>query len=279
MIAAGTLLSAVSQADLAFASLSSVSRTSVVHNIGSARWSISVANTAQAIPDGTGNGLAITPTNLRQTCTTNVTKNTTAVVSGGTSRVLTFSNVTGLSNGMTVTGQGIVNPGVTTITSRSLPNNTVTLSDGPETTSVGAAITFSSGCTNTYDSFIYLNNTGDIDISKVTFSQVVTTTSSYTMSIRSCNVGGVGTAIAAWTIPAVPATPTCAGTINTILASVVSGGTATPTTVASYSIPIPAGTSIQLRVLSSFATSATKTTTISVSVITSDLRASTNTNG
>ncbi len=156
-----------------------------------------------------------------------------------------------ITSGMTVTGTGIVNSGTNTVASTSSSGGSkyVTLTTGGNSSTANTILTFNTApvCTDSYSEFFSLNNTGTIDVLKVAI-----TTSSPSMTIQSCS----GT----WS----EAARTCSGTINSITPSAVS-----------QALPVAAGGTVRLRAVSSVAGA---TTTISVAVSTSDLRAATNTN-
>ncbi len=170
---------------------------------------------------------------------------------------VTVDVVTGISSGMTVTGTGIVNSGSNTVSSVSTGNKTVTLTTGGNTSPQNTILVFKNGqvCSNTYNEFFSVNNTGTVDVAKVALTE-----SFGTVVIQSCNTGGVGTPYAAWNEGA----RTCGGVINTVV-----------TDGLSHALSVLAGGTVRLR---AFSSSSDATTSISVSVSTSDLRDPTITN-
>ncbi|MCX6440203.1 MAG: hypothetical protein NTZ91_02715 [Actinobacteria bacterium] len=170
---------------------------------------------------------------------------------------VTVDFITGISSGMIVTGTRIVNSGSNTVSSVSTGNKTVTLSTGGNTSPQNTILVFKNApvCSNTYNEFFSVNNTGTVDVAKVALTE-----SSGTVVIQSCNTGGVGTPYAAWDEGA----RTCGGVSNTVV-----------TDGLSHPLSILAGDTVRLRALSS---SGNTSTSISVSVSTSDLRSPTNTN-
>ena len=166
-----------------------------------------------------------------------------------------------LSTGMTVSGSGITNSGSNTILLLNyggVNNKKITLAQGLNTSADSTILTFDSfvtTCTDSYNEFFSVNNTGTVDVAKVALTE-----SSGTVVIQSCNTGGVGTPYAAWDEGA----RTCGGVINTVV-----------TDGLSHTLSVLAGGTVRLRALSS---SGNTSTSISVSVSTSDLRSPTNTN-
>ncbi len=179
---------------------------------------------------------------------------------------------TALAVGMTVTGVGIVSSGTNTITAVDNARQQVTLRLGPNTSANFTTLKFSTACpgagvtSSALDGFFTIENSGSIAIQTLAITQTVTVTTTNSIKLQTCNVGGAGTASAAWNENA----GTCAGTINTIMTTTSANS---PQTVSGYSMPLSIGGDVRVRALS---TQANKTTTISVSVATTNTRAATN---
>ena len=171
-----------------------------------------------------------------------------------------------LAIGMIVSGTGIKNSGTNTIVNieyQSGHDNRITLADGPNTSVSGTTLTFTSSqnvCTTTYESFFSVNNVGSLNVSSINFQQTITSTSGGSMSILSCNIGGVGTSSAIWN----ESTGLCAGTMNTILLTTRGASLASATSsITGYSLPINSGQSRRLKIISS---QASRSSSISVSI-------------
>ncbi len=215
---------------------------------------------------GTNRITTISVANKRITLTSGVSTsalNTTlyfdaaATVNGGWSTSTTKISVslditTGIGVGMTVTGTGIINSGTNTVAAINTGSRTITLTTGGNTSVSNTVLVFKNApiCTNTFSEMFNVNNTGTIDVAKVSF-----TLSSGSVSLQKCSV--------AWT--EISGAGSCVG------------GTATSITAngISQTFAVPAGGTIRLRAVSSVANAAT---TISVAVSTADLRPAVNTN-
>ena len=171
-----------------------------------------------------------------------------------------------LAIGMIVSGTGIKRSGTNTIVSieyHSENDDRITLADGPNTSVSGTSLTFTSSqnvCTTTYESFFSVNNIGSLNVSRINFTQTITSTSGNSMTILSCNTGGAGSASAAWD----ETTGLCAGTMNTILLTTRGSSSASATsTITGYSLPINSGQSNRLKIISS---QASRSSSISISI-------------
>ena len=192
--------------------------------------------------------------------------------SNSSRRVGLQTATTALAVGMTVTGTGIVSSGTNTISAIDNGNQQVTLTLGPNTSANYTTLKFSTPCpgggvtSSSLDAYFTIQNSGNTPIQTLSITQTVTVTASNSIKLQTCNVAGTGTTSAAWN----ENTGTCAGTINTIMTTT---NTNSPQTVSAYSIPISVGGDVRIRAVS---TQAGKTTRISVSASTTDVRASRN---
>ena len=273
VILMATLSVITSQADFAFAISQAVSQNSTAQVISSGTWAAYAEDASGNAP--TGSAYTLTPSNTRTTCSsiTSYTKTTTSGWSNSNSRV-TLNNITSLVVGMTVSGTGIKNSGTNTISAIDVGNKRVTLSAYPNTSSTGTTLTFSTVpvCVSSYDKFFSVINSGSYDIATLTIANSVSTTSGNSIQLQSCNIGGAGTASAAWDEP----NGTCAGTINVIMTTIGAGaGANSPQSISGYSLPISSGGSVRLRALS---TQSGSSATVSIAVLNSDIRSSQDTN-
>lgn len=168
-----------------------------------------------------------------------------------------------LAIGMTVTGMGIANSGTNTISSFSTGNR-INLTFGPNTSPNYTTLKFSTPCgsSNTSQYFDVIN-IGTVDLLSLSIQQTVTTTGGNSIQLQSCS--------ATWDEVA----NTCSGTIATLMTTIGSGVGANSPQTFNWIQTITVGASIRLRAVS---TEPGKTTTISVWVSNSDVRATTNTN-
>ena len=194
--------------------------------------------------------------------------------SSSSKRVGLQTLTTALTVGMTVTGTGIVSSGTNTISVIDNANQQVTLTLGGNTSPSYTTLKFSTPCpgagvtSTSLDAYFTIQNSGSMPIQTLSITQTVTVTSSNSIKLQTCNVGGAGTAAAAWN----ENTGTCAGTLNTVMTTTSANS---PQTVSAYSMPISVGGDVRVRALS---TQTNRTTRISVSVATSDSRVARNTN-
>ena len=194
--------------------------------------------------------------------------------SSSSKRVKLQTATTSLYAGMTVSGTGITSSGTNTVALVDNVNSQVTLTLGPNTSPSYTTLKFSTPCpgggttSSSLDAYFTVQNSGNVDIQTLSITQTVTVTSSNSIKLQTCNIGGAGTASAAWN----ENTGTCAGTINTIMTTTSSNS---PQTVSGYSMPLIVGADVRIRALS---TQALKTSVISITILNSNIRTATNTN-
>ena len=231
---------------------STVSNSSTIQSISSATWKLCAGATNGAACTGSAYG----PTTPVTTCTAAITKTESA--SGTTGTTLVLNNTTSLVAGMVVSGTGIGSSTINWIATV-VNGTTLTLGLGGNTLSSGATITFAT-CTG-FAQFLSLNNNGTSPMAQVNVTDTPTGASG-TMAIQSCNTGGVGTTVLAWSTEANGGL--CVGEINTI----VTATNAIASTASNYSLVIAAAGSARVRALSSVNT---KTLTVSTSITKANL--------
>jgi hypothetical protein len=163
---------------------------------------------------------------------------------------------------MTVTGTGIVQPGVNTISS--LTATTVTLAVGGNTSSNGTTLTFTSGVC-VYDQYLSINNGGLTAISSFIVIATSTTTSGKSIQLQTCSGG-------TWN----EATDACSGAIVSLTTTIGAGSGANSPQTATISLPLAESGTLRLRALSN---QLGKSITVGIRVAQANLRASTSTNG
>ena len=165
----------------------------------------------------------------------------------------------GVTANMLVSGAGVINSGTNTV--KTVAANSITLNTGPNISSNNALLIFTNpapACTNAYNDFFYLNNTGTIDAS----SMSITLSSSPlgAITLETCNTAGISSTPVAWNVGA----HSCPNQKNTFVTDGIS-----------HILPIAAGTNLQVHLLS---TTSGATASVSVTIQTSDLRTSLSTN-
>jgi len=230
-------------------------------------WSVIAGANASSTLTGnnyTANPAAIVTCVIQTVTYTYITVNKFEKV-GDVFKAVDIATPNSLTIGMSVSGTGIINPGTNTIVSIAPLSGKVriTLAFGDNTSVKGTTLTFTgsqSVCTTTYESFFSVNNLGSLNVSSINFQQTITSTSGGSMSILSCNTGGVGTSSALWN----ESTGLCAGTMNTILITTRGALLASATSsITGYSLPITSGQSRRLKIVSS---QASRSSSISVSI-------------
>ena len=187
------------QADLASASQSASAINDAPISVSTAKWSV----IAGAYETSTSTSSYVVSAFSAVTgCQTNKQTLGSTPTGSSTIKFTVASGVTGLTIGMTVSGNSRIVTG-TTITAIDVATQTITLSAPTSGGSISNSSTIQfAGC---FHKFFSINNIGNIDVATIGISQTVTTSGNNRITLQSCS----GT----WTTT----TGACSGTVTQLI--------------------------------------------------------------
>ena len=261
-----TALLCVIPASVAYASLTANSSSVSAQSISTSNWSANAGANSSAMPTGSAYGPIILSNSSACTSITKVTigrwsANDRKITVGDTAA---GSNAANLVVGMRVSGVGISQSGLNTISQIDFKDDEITLSNGPNTSPRGTTLTFVSGSC-TWDQYLSINNKGLTDFDSFTMTATSTSTSGNSISLVAC-LGGT------WN----ESTDVCSGNLQTLTTTIGTGTGANSPQSVSVTIPLLASGTIRLRAV---ATQSSSSLTVGVSVARVNLRTVTLTNG